>query len=29
MHMCEREINMNLAKTPEIFNSLDQKKTIL
>ena len=26
MHMCEREINMNIAKNPELINSLDRNK---
>ena len=26
MHMCERNINMNFAKNPELINSLDQNR---
>ena len=29
MSMCERRINMNIDKNPELVNSLDRKKTIL
>ena len=26
MHMCERKINLNFAKTPHLINSLDRNK---
>ena len=29
MSMCERKININVAKNPQLINSLDRKKTIL
>ena len=27
--MCERKININIARNPHLINSLDRKKTIL